>query len=131
MPEKHLFEYAVLRIVPKVEREEFLNTGVILYCPKQKFLRVKLHFDEARITAFAPTLAIEALKENLMALERICQGSSDGGPIAKLEPAARFRWLTATRSTVLQSSKIHPGLCDDPDAALERLFASVVAVDQC
>jgi hypothetical protein len=128
MPEKHLFEYAVLRIVPKVEREEFLNTGVILYCPKQKFLKVKLLFDEARLVAFAPSLDREALKENLAALQRICEGAANGGPIAKLEPAARFRWLTATRSTVLQSSKIHPGLCADPEAALERLFEQIVQI---
>ena len=128
MPEKHLFEYAVLRIVPKVEREEFLNTGVILYCPKQKFLRVKIIFDEARVAAFAPLLDRETLKANLAALERICLGNLDGGPIAKLEPAARFRWLTATRSTVLQSSKIHPGLCADAELALERLFEQIVAI---
>jgi hypothetical protein len=131
MPEKHLFEYAVLRIVPQVEREEFLNTGVILYCPKQKFLRVRLAFDEARLQAFAPSLDAQTLRANLAALERICHGHPDGGPIARLEPAARFRWLTATRSTVLQSSKIHPGLCDDAEAALERLFASIVAIAPC
>jgi hypothetical protein len=86
-----------------------------------------MHFDEARVLSFAPTLDIEALVANLAALERICNGNPDGGPIARLEPAARFRWLTATRSTVLQSSKTHPGLCVDAETALERLFAQIVA----
>lgn len=126
MPEKQLFEYAVLRIVPQVEREEFINTGVILYCPKRKSLEVIITFDEQRVKAFAPHLDIETVKQNLLALERICHGDPAGGPIALLDAPSRFRWLTATRSTVIQSSKIHPGLCDDPVVALQRLHEQVV-----
>jgi hypothetical protein len=126
MPEQHLFEYAVIRIVPRVEREEFLNTGVILYCAREKFLNALIDFDEARVTAFAPALDLSAVRQNLMALEAICHGHPSGGIIATLEPASRFRWLTATRSTVIQASKVHPGLCADPQAALQRLYDQLV-----
>lgn len=127
MPGKHVFEYAVIRVVPRVEREEFINIGVILYCPKQKFLKAILLIDEARISALAPGLDIDCLKDNINSFERITNGDADGGPIAKLDLASRFRWLTATRSTVVQSSKVHPGLCKDAGQTLERLFNQLVA----
>jgi hypothetical protein len=126
MPDQ-LFEYAVIRVVPRVEREEFINIGVILYCPKQKFLKAILLIDEARISALAPGLDIDCLKDNINSFERITNGDADGGPIAKLDLASRFRWLTATRSTVVQSSKVHPGLCKDAGQTLERLFNQLVA----
>ena len=126
MQNKHLFEYAVIRVVPKVEREEFLNAGVILYCHKKKFLGVKSALNEKRLLAFAPDLDIEEVKEHLNAFERIATASNDSGPIGKLDVASRFRWLTATRSTIIQTSKVHPGFCSDLDAAIEKLFNELV-----
>jgi hypothetical protein len=126
MQQKYLFEYAVIRVVPRVEREEFLNIGVILYCAKQKFLRAKYLLDESRLHAFAPSLDIGELKEHICSMERICLGDKDAGPIGKLDIASRFRWLTATRSTVVQTSKVHPGFCDDAAETLEKLFEQLV-----
>ncbi|MBL8992502.1 MAG: DUF3037 domain-containing protein [Spirochaetia bacterium] len=121
MPEKKLFEYAVLRVVPRVEREEFINVGVVLYCAGNRFLKTFFYLDEKRLTAFAAGLDLAELRKHLEAFGKISAGDPDGGPIAALDAASRFRWLTATRSTVVQTSKIHPGLCDDPETALENL----------
>lgn len=126
MPENHLFEYAIIRIVPRVEREEFFNVGVVLFCKKLDFLEVKYVLPEEKIRLFCEMLQMEELKEYLSSFEKICRGTADGGPIALLDKASRFRWLTATRSTVLQTSKVHPGLCDDPEQALQRLFDQLV-----
>ncbi len=126
MPEQHLFEYAVIRIVPQVEREEFLNVGVVLFCGRKKFLQAKILLDKPRLHAFSPKLDLEDIYCYLAAFDRICQGAKDSGAIGKLPPAERFRWLTATRSTVVQTSKVHPGLCDDPAEMVERLFEQMV-----
>ncbi|HEY1017706.1 MAG TPA: DUF3037 domain-containing protein [Sediminibacterium sp.] len=126
MPENHLFEYAIIRIVPRVEREEFFNVGVVLFCKKLDFLEVKYVLPEEKIRLFCEMLQMEELKEYLSSFEKICKGTADGGPIALLDKASRFRWLTATRSTVLQTSKVHPGLCDNPEQALQRLFDQLV-----
>jgi Protein of unknown function (DUF3037) len=126
MQEKHLFEYAVIRVVPKVEREEFLNTGVILYCSRLKYLQLIYTLDTHRLLAFSPGLDVGELQEHLRAFEAITLGNKEGGPIAQLDMASRFRWLTATRSTILQSSKVHPGFCSNPSAALQRLHATLV-----
>ena len=126
MQEKHLFEYAVIRVVPCVEREEFLNVGVILYCASQGFLQTVFHLNETKLLAFSTELDLAEIKERLQAFERICQGGKDGGTIGALPLASRFRWLTATRSTVVQTSKVHPGLCKDPGAKLEKLFQEQV-----
>jgi hypothetical protein len=126
MQENHLFEYAVVRVVPRVEREEFLNTGVILYCARQRFLQTMYTVDEKRLTVFCDGLDMAELAAHLRAFELVCMGSEDGGPIARLDMASRFRWLTATRSTVLQSSKVHSGFCEDPYTALTRLHALLV-----
>jgi hypothetical protein len=112
--------------VPKVEREEFLNIGVILYCAKQKFLKARYLLDETRLRAFSADLDISELKDHLCAFERISLGEPAAGPIGKLDMASRFRWLTATRSTILQTSKVHPGFCDDPIETLNRLFEQMV-----
>jgi hypothetical protein len=125
MQQKHLFEYAVIRAVPRVEREEFLNIGVILYCAGLQFLRVRYQLDETRLQAFCPGLDTHELKEHICSMEKICLGAKDAGPIAKLDTPARFRWLTATRSTIVQTSKVHPGFCDDALETLERLFAEL------
>lgn len=127
MQEKHLFEYAVIRIVPRVEREEFLNAGVVLYCAKLKFLKAVFEMNEEKLRAFCKKTDISEVQQNLRAYERISLGEPDAGPIAKLDIASRFRWLTATRSTILQSSKVHPGFTEDPLATLTKLFEQLVS----
>lgn len=123
---QHVFEYAVIRVVPKVEREEFLNIGVILYCSKLKFLQVQFGLNESRLQKFSVDLDIQELKTHISAIERICAGIKEAGPIGQLDIASRFRWLTATRSTVVQASKVHPGLCVDAQETLSRLHAQLV-----
>ncbi|MCC3151638.1 DUF3037 domain-containing protein [Hymenobacter sp. BT770] len=126
MPDKHLFEYAVLRVVPRVEREEFLNVGVIVYCRSLGFLQTRHELPEARLRAFADGLDLDELNARLHAFERICQGRTTGGTIGQFPIAERFRWLTATRSTIVQTSPVHPGLCTDAAETLTRLFAQLV-----
>lgn len=126
MHAKYLFDYAVIRVVPRVEREEFINVGVILYCKVEKFLQVKYQLDVNRLSVFSPELDLNAVEENLKALEQICMGTKAGGSIAELDSASRFRWLTATRSTVIQTSKVHPGYTGDAAETLEKLFAEMV-----
>lgn len=127
MQEKHLFEYAVIRLVPRVEREEFLNIGVILYCRDLSFLDTCIRIDKTRIESFYAGLDLDCIQQNLQSYSRIAAGEGEGGAIAKLDPASRFRWLTATRSTILQSSKVHPGLCTDPVSTLQSLFETLVS----
>jgi hypothetical protein len=126
MQEKHLFEYAVIRIVPRVEREEFINAGVILYCAAQRFLGTVYQLDAARLTAFCSEPDMEELEQRLLAFTRVCAGKKESGPIGQMPIASRFRWLTATRSTVVQTSKVHPGFCTDAAAELEKLFVKLV-----
>lgn len=126
MPEKHLFEYAVIRVVPRVEREEFINVGIILYCAKQKFLKAKLCINESKILALAPNIEIDFISDNLNAIAKICKGGTDAGPIGQLDDASRFRWLTATRSTVVQASKVHPGFCVNAEETLQKLIQQLV-----
>ena len=126
-PAKHLFEYAVLRLVPRVEREEFVNVGVILYCGPQGFLQATCALPEARLRALAgDQLDLPDVQARLQAIGRICQGRATGGPIGQLPIASRFRWLTAQRSTIIQTSPVHPGLCDDAAATLARLHRELV-----
>lgn len=126
MPEKQVYEYALIRFVPKVEREEFLNVGVILFCKRKKFLQVKINVNQQRLLAFSEEVDVDELTDYLNTWEVIATGSKEGGPIALLEPASRFRWLTAMRSTIIQSSKVHPGRTEDPEAVLNRLFEQYV-----
>ena len=126
MQENHLFEYAVIRVVPQVEREEFLNVGVILYSRKEEFLQTRFHLDKKKMNAFSDKLDIGEIENHLLAFERICNGGPDSGPIGQLDIASRFRWLTATRSTVVQTSKVHPGFCDKPAEAIQKLFTQLV-----
>src|ERR1700753_1236478 len=127
MQQKHLFEYAVIRVVPRVEREEFLNIGVMVYCAKLKFLQAKYLLDPERLTFFSKDLDLAEIKEHVCAFERICLGEKDAGAIGQLDIASRFRWLTAARSTVLQTSKVHPGFCEDAGETLNKLFEQLVA----
>lgn len=126
MQGKHLFEYAVIRVVPRVEREEFLNVGVILFCKELQFLQCKYLLDKPRLQAICGKLDCDEVDEHLQAFEWICAGNARGGSIAKLDIASRFRWLTATRSTVVQSSKVHPGFTDEPGKTLEKLYGQLV-----
>jgi hypothetical protein len=126
MPENQLFEYAVIRVVPHVEREEFMNVGVILYCSGRRFLQAKFHLNTQRLKALCDDVDLDELQTYADAFDRICKGGKDAGPIGKLPMPERFRWLTASRSTMLQTSPVHPGLCGDPDIMLEKLFSQLV-----
>ena len=126
MPEQYLFEYAVIRVVPQVEREEFLNAGVVLYCAKQKFLKMKFFLNEEKLACFAAETDISEINTYLNAFELICTGGKNASLIADLPAAERFRWLTATRSTVIQTSKVHPGFCTNPHEKLLSLISQLV-----
>lgn len=126
MQDKHLYEYAVIRVVPRIEREEFLNVGVVMFCKKEKFLKVLYKLNQQKLNMLCPELDMEQLEKNLQSFEKICRGTKDGGPIAEMDVASRFRWLTAVRSSVIQTSRPHPGLCDDLDKTLNRLFNELV-----
>jgi hypothetical protein len=126
MQEQHLFEYAVIRIVPQVEREEFLNVGVVLYCAKQKFLQVRYILQKEKITSFSSLVDVDDICCYLLSFEKICAGDKAAGAIAKLTIAERFRWLTAMRSTVVQTSRVHPGLCINAAETLDALFTKLV-----
>jgi hypothetical protein len=122
MQNKETYEFAVIRLVPKVEREEFLNIGVILFSKRKKYLGMKYQVDEQRIHAFSKEVDTGMIREYLKAWELICKGAPEGGSIGQLEMASRFRWLVASRSTIIQSSETHPGLCHDPEKVLEDLY---------
>ena len=126
MQERQLYEYAVIRVMPRVEREEFLNVGVVLYCRSKKYLEAIYVLDHDRIIAFCNSCNIAEIETYLIAFKNICKGDGNAGPISLLPDAARFRWLTATRSTVVQTSKTHPGLCIDPSEMLHKLFNDLV-----
>lgn len=126
MQEKHLYEYAVIRFVPRVEREEFLNIGVVLYCAKKRFLETAFTLNESRLKVLDASFDIQEIEDNLRAFEKIAIGGEDGGPIGILPIADRFRWLTATRSTVIQCSKVHPGFCEEPGKTLLKLHKKLV-----
>lgn len=123
---EHLFEYAVVRVVPRVERGEFVNIGVVVYCRAVGFLAMRTHLDTARLCMLCATLDMDELHEHVQAFERICRGDASAGPIASYDIAERFRWLTAVRSTIVQCSDVHSGLCSDPAATLDHLFATLV-----
>ena len=126
MQEKHVFEYAVIRVVPRVERGEYLNVGVILYCAARNFLQAKFELDEPRLHALCKDLDLDELKDRLCAFDHICAGKLEGGKIGAMPLASRFRWLTATRSTIVQTSHVHPGLCLDAKEMLDSLFMQLV-----
>jgi len=126
VPELSSFDYAVVRIVPRVDREEFLNAGVILFCLERGFLDARVHVDEQRLLTIWPDLDLEAVQLHLSAFARIAQGEKDAGPIARLAPRERFHWLVAPRSTVIQVSPVHSGLCEEPEPVLSDLFQKLV-----
>lgn len=126
MQDKQLYEYAVIRVVPKVEREEFLNVGIILFCKRAKQIKVRFTINEARLFALSPDIDIDQIRLNLDSFVKIAHGLKTGGPIAQFEVPERFRWLTAVRSSVIQTSRPHPGMCADLDGTFERLFSELV-----
>jgi hypothetical protein len=126
VPARSPFSYAVVRVVPHVEREEFVNAGVVLYCEARELLAARVELDEPRLLALAPSVDLALVRRHLEALPRICAGEGDAGPIAALPLRERWRWLVAPRSTVIQLSPPHAGLCERPEDELERLVARVV-----
>lgn len=126
MQHKHIYEYAIIRVVPVVEREEFVNTGVILFCKKGKFIRMLYNLREQKILALMPDADIGEIRKNLEAFCKIAAGEKDAGPIAHLDEAERFRWLTAVRSASIQTSRPHPGLSDDLEKTIQSLFSDMV-----
>jgi Protein of unknown function (DUF3037) len=126
VPMPSAYDYAVIRVVPRVEREEFVNVGVIVSCPEQDFLTARIEVDAARVAALDPTLDLDALREYLAVIPRICAGGADAGALGRLSARERFRWLTAPRSTLIQCSPAHTGRCADPHALVEHLLQTMV-----
>ena len=120
------FQYAIVRVVPHVERGECLNAGVVLFCRARDFLEARVALDEARLRALAPDADVEAVHGHLDALARIAAGDPEAGPIAALPASERFHWLVSPSSTIIQCSPVHTGLSDDPDGELERLVDQLV-----
>ncbi|HEY3371634.1 MAG TPA: DUF3037 domain-containing protein [Prolixibacteraceae bacterium] len=126
MQQKHLYEYAIVRVVPVVEREEFVNAGVIICCKKDRFIQMKYQLCEDKILALMPEADMEEIRKNLEAFRIIAAGEKVGGPIACLDEAERFRWLTAVRSASIQTSRPHPGVSDDLEKTFNTLFSEMV-----
>ena len=122
MSEPRACDYVTIQVVPRVDRDERLNVGVIVFCPAAAFLGCRIAFDEQRLRALAPDADVAAIGEQLDAIRAVCAGDPAAGPIARLTPSERFHWLSAPRSTAVQPSAAHAGLCDEPAAAVERLF---------
>ncbi len=126
MENNYFYDYAVIRIVPKVDREEFINVGVIVSCEEKKYMQAIIKLDEKRLKALAPDFDIETAREHLKAIPTICEGGKDAGPIGQLSQRNRFHWLTSPRSTIIQTSPVHSGYCKDPAEALKHLFEKMV-----
>jgi len=120
------YDYALIRVVPNVERGECLNAGVLLFCRTQGFLGVRIHLDETRARALAPDLDLAAVQEQLDDIVHICKGGPEAGPLGQMSQSERFHWLVSPRSTIIQTSHVHMGLCVEPEAALEHLFKTMV-----
>ena len=125
-PPRNTFQYAIVRVVPRIERGEYLNVGVILLCRPRRFLGARIALDPGRLAGFAPDLDPATIRPHLEAIERIAAGDPEAGPIARLGNAERFHWLVAPSSTIIQPSEVHTGLCDDPTSELDHLVATLV-----
>jgi len=123
---EELYDYAVIRVVPRVEREEFVNVGIILSCPGRRFLDARIELDEGRLLALFPDVDIETVRAHLATIPAICRGGDGAGPIGRLSQRERFHWLVAPRSTIIQTSEVHTGRCSDPEAEIERLMDRMV-----
>ena len=122
----HTYDYAIIRVVPRVDRGELINAGVILSCPAVDFLEARIELDVARLLALDPALDVEATRANLQMIPRVCRGGAEAGPIGELPQRSRFHWLVSPRSTIIQMSPVHTGRTDDPAKALERLLETMV-----
>jgi len=126
VPATSSYDYAIIRLVPLVERGECMNIGVVVFCRTQCFLDMLIHFDEQRLRAFAPTLDFGFVRQQIEALVQVCRGSDGSGPIGELAQAERFHWLVSPRSTVIQTSSVHCGICSDPASTLKKLLGDLV-----
>ena len=126
MQDKHLYEYDVILVVPRVEREEFVNAGVVVFCKRQKFIKMLYTDNEQKILMLSPEADTDQIRLNLQSFEKIANGAKDGGPSALLNIPERFRWLTAVRSSVIQTSRPHPGFCSDMEQLTQKLFENLV-----
>ncbi len=126
MGSDYIYDYAVIRVVPKVEREEFINAGILVSCEEKEFLEARIELDERRLKAIAPQFDIETAKVHLSAIPIICAGGAAAGSIGELSQRKRFNWLTSPKSTIIQMSPVHSGYCKDPAEALEHLFQTMV-----
>ena len=126
MQDHYSYDYAVVRVVPRVDREEFVNAGVIVSCATRDYLDAKIDLDEARLLALAPSIDLEVVRANLASIPAICRGGLAAGAIGRLSPRERFHWLVAPRSTMIQTSRVHMGRCEDPAALLEHLVKTMV-----
>ncbi|MGX7667112.1 DUF3037 domain-containing protein [Flavobacterium pedocola] len=126
MHERYLYEYAVIRVVPRVEREEFLNIGLLLFCKQKKYLRMEYTITSDKIRMLCTEFDLEQLEENMHSFSKICAGNPDGGPIAAMDTAERFRWLTAVRSSSIQISRPHPGFSFNLDETFDKLYQELV-----
>ncbi len=122
------YDYASVRVVPRVDREEFVNAGVIVFCLARGYLGARVQLDESRLRALYPTIDAELVRQHLEAIPRICEGAAGGGPIARLSRRERFHWLVAPRSTMVQVSPVHSGMCVSPERTLDDLFRQLVEV---
>ncbi len=120
------YDYALIRLVPSVERGECLNIGVILFCRTLEFLGARIYLNQARLLALSPDLDLAAVQQQLDTIVRICEGGPEAGPLGKMSKSERFHWLVSPRSTIIQISSTHEGVCDDPEAALEHLLKTMV-----
>jgi hypothetical protein len=126
VPAQQQYDYAIIRVVPCAERGEFINAGVVLHCLERGFLESRVHVDEQRLLALWPGAELDLIRQHLEAFPKICAGDPDAGPIGGLSRRERFQWLVAPRSTIIQVSPVHSGLCDSPEATLEELFRRLV-----
>jgi hypothetical protein len=120
------YDYAIVRVVPRVEREEFVNVGVIVSCPARDFLEARIELDERRVLALDPTIDLDLVRTHLASIPAICEGGPRSGPIGRLMPRERFHWLVAPRSTIIQTSPVHSGRCTSPSDLLEHLLKTMV-----
>ena len=126
MPDLCSFDYAIVRVVPRVDRGEFINAGVVLFCSTKAFLDARIELDRERLTALAPDVDVSLVESHLAVIPTVCRGGVEAGAIGQLAQRARFHWLVAPRSTIIQTSPMHSGVHQDPEAALEGLFRKLV-----
>jgi hypothetical protein len=123
------YDYAIIRVVPYVERGECINVGIILFCRTRRFLGMLIHLDQQRLSIFSPKLDLAELQQQLEHLEKVCYGQKDSGPLGELSPSERFHWLASPRSTIIQTSPVHCGICSNPEAELHKLLKKLVLCD--